>query len=75
MTTIELEDRLVDKVLKVGHYQNAQKAISSILSDYLQTHQKKKTPFDKLSIDLDMTDDEVDSLFVRDKDMGRTVNL
>lgn len=75
MTTIELEDKLIDKVLKVGHYQNAQKAISSILSEYLQTHQKQKTPFDKLSTDLNMTDEEVDSLFARDKDTGRSLNL
>ena len=75
MTTIKLDDMLIKKILQIGHYQNAQKAIDTILSDYIQTHQKQKTPFDKLCFELDMTDEEVDDLFKRDKDTGRTLEL
>lgn len=75
MTTIELDDRLIDKILQIGHYQNAQKAIDTILSDYIQTHQKQNTFFDKLRFDLDMADEEIDSLFKRDRDTGRSLDL
>jgi len=75
MTTIELDDNLVDKVLQIGRYQNAQKAINTILADYIQANQKKSTPFDKLCFELDMADEEVDSLFKRDTDTGRTLDL
>jgi len=75
MTTIELEDSLINKVLKTGHYQNAQKAISSILSDYVQSQKVKDTLFDKLHVEVDMSDDEIDTLFERNKDTGRTVDL
>jgi len=75
MTTIELDDRLIDKVIQIGHYQNAQKAIDTILFDYIQSHQKQSTPFDKLCFELDMADEEIDSLFKRDKDTGRTPDL
>jgi len=75
MTTIELDDLLINKVIEIGHYQNAQKAINTILSDYIQTHQKQNTPFDKLCLELDMGDEEIDSLFKRDKDTGRSLDL
>jgi hypothetical protein len=75
MTTIELDDKLINKILHIGQYQNAQKAIDTILSDYIKTHQKQNTPFDKLCFDLDMADEEIDSLFKRDKDTGRTLDL
>ncbi len=69
MTTIELDDLLVTKIMQIGHYQNAQKAIDTILSKYLQTHQSQHTPFDKLCCELDMADEEINSLFKRDKDI------
>jgi len=75
MTTIELDDRLINKVLQIGHYQNAQKAIDTILSEYIQNHQVQNTPFDKLRCELDMADEEIDSLFMRSKDTGRTLDL
>ena len=75
MTTIELDDMLISKILQIGHYQIAQKAIDTILSDYIETHQKKNTPFDKLCFKLDMADEEIDDLFKRDKDTGRTLDL
>ncbi len=73
MITIELDDLLITKILKIGHYQNAQKAIDTILFEYLQTHQN--TPFDKLSCELDVPDEEIDNLFTRDKDIGRSLDL
>ena len=54
MTTIELDDLLINRVIEIGHYQNAQKAINTILSDYIHTHQGQNTPFDKLYLELDM---------------------
>jgi hypothetical protein len=75
MTTIELDDKLIKKVIKIGDYQNAQNAIDAILSDYVQTHQKQNTPFDKLCFELNMADKEIDSLFIRNKDTGRTLDL
>jgi hypothetical protein len=75
MTTVKLDDKLINKILKIGHYQNAQKAIDTILFDYIQTHQKQNTPFDKLCCELDMADEEIDSLFVRNKDTGRSLDL
>lgn len=75
MTTIELDDKLIDTVIKMGQYKNAQKAIDAILADYVQTHQKENTSFDKLYFELDMADEEIDSLFRRDKDIGRTLDL
>ncbi|MDQ7090448.1 MAG: type II toxin-antitoxin system VapB family antitoxin [Methylococcales bacterium] len=41
MTTITLDDNLINQVIAKSHYQNAQEAISKILSDYLQ--QPKQT--------------------------------
>lgn len=75
MTTIILDDDLMHKVVQTGDYQTPQEAVVAILSDYLQTHQPKKSLFDKLRLDVDMTDEEIDSLFKRDKDMGRTIEL
>ena len=69
------DDKLINKAIQIGHYQNAQKAIDTILSDYIQSHQKQNTPFDKLCFELDMDDQEIDGLFQRDKDTGRTVDL
>ncbi len=75
MTAIELDDALVNKLLQIVSCQNAQKAINTILSDYIKTHQKQNTFFDKLCFDIDMSDEEIDSLFERDKDTGRTLEL
>jgi len=66
---------LINKVIEIGHYQDAQKAINTILSEYIQTHQKQNTPFDKLCLELNIDDEEIDSLFSCDKDMGRKLDL
>lgn len=75
MTTIILNDDLVNQVVKTGHYQSAQEAVEAILFNYIETQNRPKTPFDKLCVDLDMDDEEIDHLFQRSKDTGRTLDL
>ena len=70
MTTIVLDDELINKVIQIGNYQTPQEAVVAILSDYVQTHQPKKERFDELYLDVDMADGEIDSLFERDKEVG-----
>ena len=65
-----LDDDLINKVLQTGNYQTPQEAVVAILSDYVQMHQPKKALIDKLYLDVDMADGEIDSLFERDKDAG-----
>lgn len=40
MTTISIDDVLINEVIAVSHYQNAQEAVVKILADYLR--QKKQ---------------------------------
>jgi len=70
MTTLVLDDDLINKVVQIGNYQTPQEAVVAILSDYVQTHQPKKALLDNLYLDVDMADGEIDSLFERDKDTG-----
>ena len=70
MTTIVLDDDLINKVVQIGNYQTPQEAVVAILSDYVQTQQHKNALFDKSYLDTDITDGEIDSLFERDKDAG-----
>lgn len=70
MTTLVLDDDLINKVLQIGNYQTPQEAIVAILSGYIESHEPKKTLFDKSYLDVDMADGEIDSLFERDKDVG-----
>ena len=46
-----------------------------MLADDIQAHKKQNTPFDKLCFELDMTDEEIDNLFKRKTDTGRTLDL
>ena len=71
MTTIVLDDDLIKKVVQIGNYQTPQEAVVAILSGYIQTHQPKKDRFDELYLDVDMADGEIDSLFERDRDVGK----
>jgi len=75
MTTIELEDNLIQQIMKTGHYKSAQKAINSILSEYIIHQHENNSLFDELTTDVGMSDDEVDSLFERNNDTGRPVDL
>ena len=70
MTTIVLDDDLINKVIQIGNFQTPQGAVAAILSDYVQTHQPKKALLDRLYLDVDMADGEIDSLFERDQDVG-----
>lgn len=40
MTTISIDDLLINEVIAAGHYQNAEEAVVKILADYVQ--QKKQ---------------------------------
>jgi len=40
MTTINLDDTLINEVITIGHYQNAEEAVVKILADYVR--QKKQ---------------------------------
>lgn len=71
MTTLVLDDDLINKVVQIGNYQTPQEAVVAILSDYIQTHQPNKALLDRLYLDADMADGEIDSLFERDKDVGK----
>ena len=75
MTTIILNDELTDKVVKIGNYNSPQEAVDAILSEYIQTHQTDTKLFDKLHVDVGIADVEIDNLFMRDKDIGRNLNL
>jgi hypothetical protein len=42
MTTITLDDQLINQIITVSHYQNAQEAVVKILADYIR--QQKTQP-------------------------------
>lgn len=46
MTTISIDDTLINEVIAVSHYQNAQEAVAKILADYLA--QKKQATIAEL---------------------------
>ena len=41
MTIITLDDALINEVITVSHYHNAQEAIVKILTDYIQQHKNQ----------------------------------
>lgn len=75
MTTITIDDYLINEVIAVSHYQNAQEAVIKILADYLQQQKRQLTLFEQLRLTDDCADDELALLFERDKDTGRTIEL
>ncbi len=75
MSTVILDDDLMGKVVQIGKYKSPEEAVSAILFDYVQAHQSKQKLFDKLRLNIDMTDEEIDDLFKRDKDVGRAIDL
>lgn len=75
MTTITLDDEVINEVIAVGHYKNAQEAVLKILLDYVQQHKKEPSFFDQLRVSDDVADDELVVLFERDKDTGRNIEL
>jgi Arc/MetJ-type ribon-helix-helix transcriptional regulator len=64
MTTITLDDELINQVIAKSPYKNADEAVKSALFDYLQQH-KDKTFFEQLC--LEDGDDGLALLFERDK--------
>ena len=75
MTTITLDDQVLKAVLSVTRTQNAQEAVLNILNDYLRQHRDELPLFEQLRLTETETDDALASLFVRDRDCGRTVEL
>ena len=75
MTTITIDDEMINELVAVSHFKNAQEAVINIVSDYLQQYKKEPTLFDQLHLADDYTDDEIASLFEREKDYGRSVEL
>jgi plasmid stability protein len=50
MTTITLDDALINEVIAVSHFQNAEEAVIKILADYLQQHKKQPNIADLLAM-------------------------
>ena len=75
MTTITLDDALINEVIAVSHLQNAEEAVVKILADYLQQHKNEPAFFEQLRLADDYADDDLDLLFERNKDTGRNVEL
>ena len=51
MTTVTIDDELINEIIHISHYKNAQEAVAKILVDYLQRH---KEDDDDLKIDTAM---------------------
>ena len=68
MTTVVLNDELINEIIELGHYQTVLEAVEKILADYMQTQLQEKATFDSLYMNLDMDDDEIDDLFQRNQD-------
>lgn len=75
MTTITLDEKVINEIIAVGHYRNAQEAVVNILTDYVRQHKKEPSLFDQLRLNVDTADDQLAALFERNKDTGRDVEL
>lgn len=75
MTTITLDDALLNDVAKVSHYKNIQEAVSKILADYVYQHKQEPPLFDQLRLANNYADDDIPLLFERNNDTGRTIEL
>ena len=75
MTTITLDDALIDKAIAVSHTQNAQEALTKIIAFYLQQHKQQPAFFEQLRLVDETADDELALLFERNKDTGRNIEL
>lgn len=75
MTTITIDDDMINELVAVSHFKNAQEAVIKIIADYLQKYKKEPTLFEQLHLADDYADDEITSLFERDKDSGRSFEL
>jgi Arc/MetJ family transcription regulator len=75
MTTITIDDQVLEAVLAVSHASDAQKAVADILKAYLREHSQDVPLFDQLRLQEPETDDDLADLFQRDRDNGRTIEL
>ncbi|MDD5216052.1 MAG: hypothetical protein PHQ03_11025 [Methylococcales bacterium] len=75
MTTITIDDEMLNELVAVSHFKNAQEAVIKILADYLLQRKKEPTLFDQLRLADEYADDEIASFFERDKDNGRSFEL
>ncbi len=75
MTTITLDEKVVNEIIAVGHYRDAQEAVVDILTDYVRQHKKEPSLFDQLRLSADAADDQFAALFERNKDTGRNIEL
>jgi hypothetical protein len=76
MTIITIDDELINEIIAVSHYENAQEAVIKILSNYLQQQKKELPLFERLRfIDEEFAEDDITSLFERDQDTGRNFEL
>jgi hypothetical protein len=76
MTIITIDDELINEIIAVSHYENAQEAVIKILSNYLQQQKKELPLFERLRfIDDESAEDDIASLFERDQDTGRNFEL
>lgn len=74
MTTITIDDQLINQIIAKSPNKNANEAVVNILFDYLRQN-KNKTFFEQLCLENDFADDELALLFERDKDTGRDITL
>jgi hypothetical protein len=74
MTTLTLDDELINQVIAKSPYKNANEAVMNILFDYVK-HNKEKTFFEQICLENDIADDDLALLFERDKDTGRDIEL
>jgi hypothetical protein len=70
MTIITLDDSLLNEVIAVSHQKNVQEAGLKILAEYLLQHKKESSFFEKLRVVDDFSDEDVDALFLRNKDIA-----
>jgi len=76
MTMITIDDELINEIIAVSHYENPQKAVIKILSNYLQQQKKELPLFGRLRfIDNESAEDDIASLFERNTDTGMNIEL
>lgn len=75
MTMITIDDELINEIIAVSHYENPQEAVINILSNYLQQQKKQLPLFERLRFIDESAEDDIASLFERDRDTGRNVEL
>ena len=63
MTTITVDDQVIDALLAVSHAKDAQEAVMNILNDYLGQHRREPPLFDQLRLADAETDDDLARLF------------